>query len=419
MAEWENRLGQDSPLARALRLAMPEDMRNPLLHPESVNHFALPPKQPTAELRNPAPRPGDYLSPVSEALSPTMGAYGLGNALGDAYVKGREGDYKGMASPLAEILLSMAPVPGMKKGAMPPRVENPIKAYHGSPHDFDKFDLSKIGTGEGAQAYGHGLYFAENEGVARSYREALKPDKRLNSANDEMMHLRLGDKSLQELGVDPSYSKQIKELVAAGDPNAVRSFLAERQQRWEAMLNDPSYPFRDYAADKVKSYQDVLSHLDAGATIRDNGAGRMYEVAIHATPDQFLDWDKPLSQQSEAVRKAFPPDLHSRTGAELHHELTKMLSENRPKTMEDASFASYRPNVEAQHIQGQITQRLRDEGIPGIRYLDQGSRGAGNGTSNFVVFDPALIEILRKYGLLGPVAAGATANALMGDKSEQ
>ena len=27
-------------------------------------------------------------------------------------------------------------------------------AYHGSPHDFDKFDMSKIGTGEGAQAYG-------------------------------------------------------------------------------------------------------------------------------------------------------------------------------------------------------------------------------------------------------------------------
>ena len=37
-----------------------------------------------------------------------------------------------------------------------------IRAYHGSPYDFEKFDISKIGTGEGAQAYGHGLYFAEN-----------------------------------------------------------------------------------------------------------------------------------------------------------------------------------------------------------------------------------------------------------------
>ena len=42
-----------------------------------------------------------------------------------------------------------------------------IKAYHGSPYDFDKFDLSKIGTGEGAQAYGHGLYFAEEPAVAQ------------------------------------------------------------------------------------------------------------------------------------------------------------------------------------------------------------------------------------------------------------
>src|SRR4030095_5667329 len=44
-----------------------------------------------------------------------------------------------------------------------------IKAYHGSPYDFERFDPSRIGTGEGAQAYGHGLYFAEAEPVAESY----------------------------------------------------------------------------------------------------------------------------------------------------------------------------------------------------------------------------------------------------------
>ena len=43
-------------------------------------------------------------------------------------------------------------------------------AYHGSPHDFDKFTTEAIGTGEGAQAYGHGLYFAEAEDVAEGYR---------------------------------------------------------------------------------------------------------------------------------------------------------------------------------------------------------------------------------------------------------
>ena len=46
-----------------------------------------------------------------------------------------------------------------------------ITAYHGTPHDFDKFSMDSIGTGEGAQAYGHGLYFAESEDVALGYRD--------------------------------------------------------------------------------------------------------------------------------------------------------------------------------------------------------------------------------------------------------
>jgi len=50
-----------------------------------------------------------------------------------------------------------------------------ITAFHGSPHKFSKFDMSKIGTGEGAQAYGHGLYFASNKDVATYYREQLAP----------------------------------------------------------------------------------------------------------------------------------------------------------------------------------------------------------------------------------------------------
>src|SRR4029077_8399539 len=51
-------------------------------------------------------------------------------------------------------------------GGVPGTVGSGIKAYHSSPHDFDRFDLSKIGTGEGAQVYGHGLYFAENPAVS-------------------------------------------------------------------------------------------------------------------------------------------------------------------------------------------------------------------------------------------------------------
>ena len=340
MAEWENRLGQDSPLARALRLAMPEDMRNPLLHPESVNHFALPPKQPTAELRNPAPRPGEYLSPVSEALSPTMGAYGLGNALGDAYVKGREGDYKGMASPLAEILLSMAPVPGMKKGAMPPRVENPIKAYHGSPYDFDRFDPAKIGTGEGAQAYGHGLYFAENEGVARSYRDGLSLQMD-NASRPE----RLAAEWYLSMEKDAKKAAQIARTQA-------------RETKYDHTL----------AADWIKAAELLESK-------NYRPPGKMYEVAIHATPDQFLDWDKPLSQQSEAVRKFINENVKGASGMvdrKVSGDPTgKQVWESlrNPFVAKKAGYEDW--------AGGGPSAKLNEAGIPGIRYLDAGSRGAG------------------------------------------
>ena len=53
------------------------------------------------------------------------------------------------------------------------QVRKTIKAYHGSPHDFDEFSNDAIGTGEGAQAYGYGHYLAESEDVATGYKNAL------------------------------------------------------------------------------------------------------------------------------------------------------------------------------------------------------------------------------------------------------
>ena len=56
-----------------------------------------------------------------------------------------------------------------------------------------------------------------------------------------------------------------------------------------------------------------------------------------------------------------------------------------------------------------ISQSLHSAGIPGIRYLDGGSRAKGEGSHNYVMFDPQTIEILRKYGLAGLMAGGGAA----------
>ena len=54
-------------------------------------------------------------------------------------------------------------------------VQDVIRSYHGSPYQFEKFSTNKIGSGVGAQAYGHGLYFSDNPNVARGYRHASEP----------------------------------------------------------------------------------------------------------------------------------------------------------------------------------------------------------------------------------------------------
>lgn len=57
---------------------------------------------------------------------------------------------------------------------------NPNKqtVYHGSPADFNKFDNAYIGTGEGAQAHGHGHYSALDKDIADTrYREGVLAQK--------------------------------------------------------------------------------------------------------------------------------------------------------------------------------------------------------------------------------------------------
>jgi hypothetical protein len=298
-------------------------------------------------------------------------------------------------------------VPGMGAG---------IRAYHGSPHDFDRFDMSKIGTGEGAQAYGHGLYFAEKPEVARQYRDSL-------SAKD----IRLGP---HQYFTPKNYS--VTQIVGEHQSNPTR--LVQELEKYKATGAGNPYAH-------VEDAQKIIDSIKAGTFIP-AGPGKMYEVSINAAPEQFLDWDRPLSGQSQHVRGAleqFGPKVdnpHARdaTGARIYNAMQSLR---------------YNRNSGA-------SNDLREAGIPGIKYLDQGSRNipsvnlkkyqdkvdslraiaardnspeianrlsdaeqelqsmvraASERTNNYVVFDDKIIEILRKYGLAGLAAMPALANA--------
>lgn len=283
-------------------------------------------------------------------------------------------------------------------------VPDGIRAYHGSPHDFDKFDMSKIGTGEGAQAFGHGLYFAENEATAKSYRDTLGNYSDAVKWKGAEPPTPLQQSLLNQLGGSDVASGRAMDV-----PRLKRELSRAFMDADQGMFPDPK------RAAELRAEFDELVRIEP--LIETKPPGHMYEVRINADPKDFLDWDKPLSQQSEKVRGAIDPFVEQEWRRQLaQNEATRQALRRKGSSRgADMMIDPSRSDIDmATILQSPETRvaasnKLRDQGIPGIRYLDQGSRSAGEGSHNYVVFDDALAEIVRKYGLLPPAVAGALA----------
>jgi hypothetical protein len=175
--------------------------------------------------------------------------------------------------------------------------------------------------------------------------------------------------------------------------------------------------------------------------------GNLYKVDI---PDEYipkmLDWDKPISQQptvmkalrSEAeqrvksrvldnleneIRSSLPPidigndymamfsDANVKAGQEIKKQALEKLKKMDLSTQFDKELESMKPRdmnwnmtgkefyefmLKNQGSAAKASELLQNQGVPGIRYLDEGSRSSGKGTSNYVVFDPTDVKILEK-----------------------
>jgi hypothetical protein len=296
-----------------------------------------------------------------------------------------------------------------------------IRAFHSSPHDFERFDLSKIGTGEGAQVYGHGIYAAENPAVSGQGGQYW---------NQFMSRMPSDEQAAAGVLRNEGFNRQ--KAIEYSNWN-----LDQLRQGAEKGELDP-HMMKLYEARQRQ--HDLLT---SGAPV----GPRTYEVNIKADPSQFLDWDKPVQGQpvfasAAGSRNGLLRDVLSRT--DTGENLYKALSYD---------TGLWKKGSEASKI-------LAGEGIPGIKYLDEGSRisspdqiqaireniahreallaerpgdptntkwlaeyqdmlkRAENPTSNYVVFDPANIDILKKYGIAG-AAAAPVVGAAMGSTYDQ
>lgn len=248
------------------------------------------------------------------------------------------------------------------------RVRNPIVAYHGSPHEFDVFSSEHIGAGEGAQAFGYGLYFSENPNVAESYRVKLShPQGGYGPIPPEILSAL---KSLDNLGFD-----------TPGEALGAARSHPDWRSRWPGDASEAS------AYDAIQRYVDETK------------LGSSFRVNLHLDPELLLDWDKKVSEQPAPVQAALAKlgiigdatDGGEFMGQKV--ELVARSGQDVAKTLEERLGKK------------QAADALRDAGIQGIRYFDGGSRSAGDGTRNYVVFHDAKIEMVEKNGK--PIEAAA------------
>lgn len=291
--------------------------------------------------------------------------------------------------------------------------------YHGSPHLFKKFDMSKVGTGEGAQAYGHGLYFADKPEVAKGYSSAGL----------------VGGVGVKTATGDVVTTAGRSATNATAKDYAVDALTRFNGDKWTAIswLNDYGIEkqARQWIKDNVK-----------GATAELTKVGNLYDVDL---PDdaiaKMLDWDAPLSQQAPDVQAALATqgftDQRANMMAVYRGQIERaagnpdraarawsiaedMINDRRPVTGDFAhqhwqSLEQYAPGVNHDLIHdirelsepsgaemyGMIgrppdaSSSLRQVGIPGIKYFDGVSRRAGDGTRNYVVFDDELPKIVN------------------------
>jgi len=237
------------------------------------------------------------------------------------------------------------------------------RAYHGTPHKVDKFSTSKIGTGEGAQAYGWGLYFAESEGVAANYQKEL------------------GGVQFEGKTVNPRGDYIAFRLATNLAPVLKRGKTGEEARKIvREMLAHQATTYQQSQPTLAGNAQKQLDLLDSIKTI--GQGGNLYTVELLPDEDEFLDWDKPLSEQSEKVKAA----------------LGKFETDEYPFWKSDGG-GFYQQLAREVGTSADASDELTALGIPGIRYLDGGSRGKTS-TERFVIEEEAQARAdqLRQQG---------------------
>jgi hypothetical protein len=302
------------------------------------------------------------------------------------YSQGEPIGYAGMAAPFAApaavaTAKALAPKAGMMAENYMVRqgMIQPLTAYHGTPHTIQgQFDINKVGTGEGAQAYGHGMYFAESPSVASGYAKTLGQRK----AGYEIDGVRITPErgSIEDMAVNLATS--------ASGVNAKNPFEYAKNRALELVKQNPQM---QEVAKKIEELQSLGADLKT--------SGNLYKVEIPDADIPFmLDYDKPFAKQTPEVQAALKnmgSEIKFGSNKESVADFVKLTGDLPPYFKRETGNGIYAELSKQLGGSKQASEYLNSLGIKGTKYLDQQSRGK-SGTSNFVVFEPSQVKILEQ-----------------------
>ena len=321
----------------------------------------------------------------------------------------------------------------------PPTAENPVSvvlptetepgiiAFHGSGADFDEFRLEMIGTGEGAQAYGYGLYFTDSEDIAKFYRNSVGGANVLKTAQNIKIEAPSGgtETAANFTGFRNKFAEFYGEDAALFadrylgqftiDPDAPQDVLIERAKVLMANVKE---------SDRIpENAEEIVSKI----TLPERG--KVYKVGLSPKPDELLDYDEFFGDQNPAIKKKLRDlvenELTEADAVNLGYEDLGLDRAKEFMLADDTKVDTFLGNWAAIRGKDNAGEELLNKyGIPGLKYRASGSRGAGvtdeAAERNYVIFDDKAVKILEKYGIVGPVlvTGGAVAATQRGGDEE-
>ena len=330
---------------------------------------------------------------------------------------------------------NVQPKSGVSEAVPPTDKSDGIIAFHGSPYDFNQFSLSKINTGEGAQAFGNGLYFSSKEDIAKFYRDSVRGYRDLQGKFDykykgkDFYTSPAEAKTQEELGVARiiEHARQISKHPEEAKKQLIIG-LSREADKAKKIDDEELQGLLGYSYSKEL---DAVKGIDTSDLVQSKGS--MYQVKLNTINDDLIDYDKPLGQQSDNIK-----NILNKMKSEVNLDDARNLGfepfdygGNEKRAIEEAKkvlfgrdedvvrFLNNWSAIRGEQATGE--KLLAKYGAKGIKYKADQGVGARNvpetGKNNYVIFDDKIIDIMKKYGIVG--AVGVTAMQGRGNQSSE